>query len=382
MGRLAKDGVRRRARRAVLATAVTTATALLGAGAAQAASGTLVKSNCAPAAASTDGVMVWHARNAAGLDAAYIGDTSCNGKPLLPPVDGHRGPSDITPDGRYVVLVTALGWDRTTVVAEPGKGSGNAIQLYDRQTGKLSTLLPGATKTQRGGIWPKLSPDGKKLVWTQMVKAPAETGDIWGDWEVHIADVDLAAGTLSNNRAWRDPAGGTAIYEAYGWVPQTNKVIFQSTTRAGSKGFKASQLWTLPDTFTAATAPTRVSPPMAQPYKWQKPADVFHEFAHFSPGDPNTLYTSIASNTMGGNDLWKYDMRTQDPTTGLFGQGTRISYFGGDMNKNLGTAPIGGWPQPSYKVVTAMAWDKGTWVAGVCPDIYCVSTDAWRITLG
>jgi hypothetical protein len=377
MGRKASVGLRRFAQAAVLAAmAITTTTTT-----ADAASGTLIKSNCAPAAAASDGTMVWHERTAAGVDDTFIGDGNCVGKPLIAtPYDGHRGPADMTRDGRFVILVTAVGWDRKTTGAEPGKGSQNAIQVFDRQTGKVSTLLPGATKTQRGVIWPKLNANGTKMAWAQMVRTPFETGDIWGDWELHVADVDLATGTLTNNRAWHDTAAGKHMIEAYGWIPGTNKVIFQSTTRPTSTGMRASQLFTLPDTFTASTAPTRISPKMAPSWSWQQATDVFHEFAHFAPGDPNTLYTSVGANTMGGNDLFKYDMRTQS-ADGTLGQSTRISYFGGDLNKNWGSAAIAGWPTPAYKVVVAMAWVNGGWVAGVCPDIYCTKTDAWRINL-
>ena len=62
---------------------------------------------------------------------------------------------------------------------------------------------------------------------------------------------------------------------------------------------------------------------------------MFHEFAHFAPGDPNTLYTSIGADTVGGDDLFSYDLRTQQPS-GLLGQPHRISYFGGDLNANWG----------------------------------------------
>jgi hypothetical protein len=158
-----------------------------------------------------------------------------------------------------------VGWDKATLGARPGAGSGNEIQLYDRQTGRLSTLLPGALSTQRGVIWPRFNADGTKIAWAQMVKAPEEVNFPWGDWELHVAEVDLATGKLTNNRAWRDAADGYAMIEAYGWIPGTNRIIFQSTTRATSPGFQAAQLWTLPDNLDPNQSPTRISPKMAPP---------------------------------------------------------------------------------------------------------------------
>ena len=356
--------------------------AVAGCSAASAAanpSGTFVASNCAPMAAASDGTMLWYSKNSAGLWDAYIGNGNCQGQPLLSPYSGNRGPSDITGDGRYVLLTTAVGWDRALPDSSPGRGSQNAIQLYDRQTGKLSTLLASATTSQRGVILPKLNSDGTKIVWSQMVKTPAEAPPA-GEWALHVADVDLNAGTLSNNVEWQDPDGQPAFYETYGWVPNTNLLIFMSTTRSTGAGFGDAQLFTLPEDLDPNTAPTRISPPFAPVWPWQSAVDVYHEFASFAPDAPTTLYTSIGADTVGGDDLFSYDMRSRG-ANGLLGQPTRISYFGGDMDLNGGTQAIPGWPQPSYTVVGSMAWVNGAWVATTCPDLLCSSVNAWRITL-
>jgi hypothetical protein len=324
--------------------------------------------------------MVWYSRNSAGLWDAYIGNGSCQGKPLLPPYAGNRGPADMTSDGRYVLLTTAVGWDKSFPWAAPGRGSQNAIQLYDRVTGRLSTLLGSGTSSQRGVIWPKLSPDGTKIAWSQMVRTAMEVPPN-GQWALHVANVNLETGTLSNNVEWQDPNGEAAFYEAYGWIPGTHLLVFMSGTRSTSTNFKRAQLFTLPDSLNPASAPTRISPKFAPAWPWQSPVDVFHEFAAFAPGAPNILYTSIGADTLGGDDLFSYDLRTQQPG-GLLGQPTRISYFGGDLNLNWGSAAIPGWPTPSYTVVTSMAWVGGGWVATTCPEMLCETFSAWRINTG
>jgi hypothetical protein len=339
-------------------------------------SGVFVAENCSPVAAASDGTMVWYSKNANGVWDTYIGNSNCQGVPLLPSYEGNRGPADITPDGRYVLLTTAVGWDRKLPFSGPGRGSQNAIQLYDRRTGRLSTLLEGATSSQRGVIWPKLSPDGTKIAWSQMLTTSTEDPP-QGAWAIHVADVDLETGTLSHNVEWQDPNGVPAFYEDYGWIPGTNKLIFMSTGRATSSGWGQAQLFTLPDELNPATVPTRISPPFPSAYSGQPPFDVYHEFAAFAPGDPNTLYTAIGADTVGGDDVFSYDMRSQAPT-GLLGEAHRVSYFGGDPYFNRGTQAIPGWPEPSYKVVTTMAWVNG-WVTTACPDILCESVQAWRI---
>jgi hypothetical protein len=340
---------------------------------------TLVAANCAPVAASSSGTMVWYRRNSAGVWDAYIGNGSCHGKPLLSPYDGNRGPAAITGNGRYVLLTSAVGFDRTLSDSSPGQGSGNAIQLYDRRTHRLSTLLAGASASQRGVIWPTFNANATKIVWSQLLETALEDPPV-GRWALHVADVNLAAGTLSDNVEWQEPGGRPTFYEAYGWVPNTKLLIFMSGTRSGAAGLRAAQLFTLPEGLDRQTAPTRISPPFAPVWPWQSAVNVFHEFAHFAPNHPHTLFTSVGADTVGGDDLFSYDLQRQAPD-GLLGQPTRISFFGGNLNTNLGTQAVPDWPKPSYKVVTTMAWVNGAWVAATCPDLLCSKVEAWRITV-
>jgi|HubBroStandDraft_6_1064221.scaffolds.fasta_scaffold180801_2 hypothetical protein len=342
------------------------------------ASATFVARNCAPVAASSNGTMVWYARDSAGVWDAYLGNRDCRGAALLPPYDGNRGPADITANGRYVLLTSAVGWEKTLRTSSPGQGSQNAIQLYDRRTGKLSTLLAGARSSQRGVIWPTFNATDTKIVWSQLVKTAAEAPPS-GEWALHVADVNLASGTLSDNVEWQDPDHRSAFYEAYGWIPHTRLLIFASTTRAASAGFRAQQLFTLPESLNPETAPTRISPRFAPSFAWQSARNVFHEFAHFAPGQPGTLFTSIGADTLG-DDLFSYSMSSRR-AHGLLGQPRRISFFGGDLNVALGTRTIPGWPKPRYSVVTTMAWVDGAWVATICPDLLCSEVNAWRIKL-
>ncbi len=193
--------------------------------------------------------------------------------------------------------------------------------------------------------------------------------------------MDLAAGTLSDNVEWQNPNGQPAFYEAYGWIPNTNRLIFMSNTEGTSIPFHNAQLFTLPENLDPSKAPTRISPEIAPVWPRQSAVDVFHEFAHFAPGEPNIIYTSIASDTDGGDDLFYYDLRTQQPD-GLLGQPRRISYFGGTLNEDLGTKVVPGWPAPTYTAVTTMAWVNGAWVAAICHGLLCSEVSAWRVEMG
>jgi hypothetical protein len=339
-------------------------------------SSTLVAHNCAPVAAATDGTMVWDHMTASGTFDAFVGNGNCHGGALLPSYVGNRGATDITANGRYVLIVTAVGWDKATFGAQPGNGSQNAIQLYDRRTGKLSTLLRGGTSTQRGVIFPEFNANDTKIVWSQMLKTPAETPPA-GVWQLHVANVDLVTGTLSDNRAWQQPGVASAIYETYGWVPHTHKLIFMSTAGQTGSGTSTFQLFTLPDSLSGVA--TRISPPIAPYWPWGQTENAYHEFVHFAPNHPSILYTSIGTAGLGA-DLWSYNLNTA-ARSGLLAQPRRITYFGGNFDAPAGRQAVSGFPNPAYTIVSSMAWVNGSWVIALCLDRRCQTMSAYRITL-
>jgi hypothetical protein len=351
----------------------------------------------------------------------------------------------------------------------------------------------GTGVNNRAVIWPKLSPDGTKIVWSQMLEAASKEAPN-GRWAIMLADIDLeaasdkevmpdgrrygralssettahvavpaasqeasAAGTpaLSNVRSWQDPDGLPAFYECYGWVPTTSDkevmpngarireerssqsvqptvvavpavsqeasaagtLIFASTTRATTEGPGKQQLWTLPDSLPAQ-APLRISPPiepeMAIIDEYRdvlvdamkhltlagrrldrlsyakeaheaaervrvaliavKPADTFHEWAYFPPGEPRTLYTAIGAG-VGGDDVFAYTIPAEG-ITGLLPQPTRVTGWNGRwVGLRVEEVPGYGPPKTSY-------------IIKPCGDLMVTTTtelvgyqtvDAWRI---
>jgi hypothetical protein len=337
---------------------------------AHASSGQLIRTNCAPIAAG-GGLMAFNVRQANNLIDARIGDATCTGSAPLPPHDGHRGAADLSQDGRWLLLETAVGPNRTDDAAEPGKGSNNAIQLLDRTTGRLTTLATGDT------IWAKFSPDLSRIAWAKRVG-----WDLWdhyvGTWELHVADLNVGAGTITGERVWAPPQ--PSFLEPYGWLPGTNRVIFTSDygiiqTNPWLGKWYASQLQTIPDDLS--TGPTRFSPPFSTTsWDWgcwcnkATPDNRYHEFAHFN-GD-GKVYTSIVndSGASGAMDVWSYNA----DGTGR----TRVSFFGG-VGANPGVqAP--GWPAPRYVVAGGMAWLGGRWIVGLAGDAQAKVMDAYQIT--
>jgi hypothetical protein len=329
------------------------------------AAATLVKSNCSPAAATADGtLMAFDVRGSNGLFDAYLGDTTCTGSPLLPPYDGNRGAADMTADGRYVLLVIARGWDKASAGAEPGKGSSNSIDILNRSTGVVSTLVPSfCTNCQRGAIWPRFSPDASKVVWAELVQTPLEVQPI-GRWALHVSTLDGNRTTVVSDRVWQPRSTGSVLVEAYGWLPGTSDVIFASSDGVTNCTYTSClQLFRMSDALPDAPA-TLITAPV-------NGANAYHEFVHFR-GD-GWIYTSIGRETQGA-DLWrmKPDGTTQE----------RVTYFGGAWSSaQLAFAQAPGFPAPAYSIVGGMAAVPGAFIAGVIHDDNAASIDAWRIDI-
>lgn len=342
-----------------------------------------VSFNCVPVEVLPDGSLIYNARGADGMWDAYRGTTDCRGQRLLPPGLGHRGASDVSADGRHVLLETATGPSKQQQVAEPGKGYRNDIQRLDRTTGRVQTLVTG----REGTIWARFNAAATKLTWAEMERGSDHQHHL-GVWSVHVAAVD-AAGRISGEREWQHPTE-EGFFETYGWMPGTNRLVFASDTgsRNPSAYWTGSQLWSLPDTLPAGDRRTRLSPPFPTP-TWCAPHDPggswceeretlenpYHEFAHFKDG---WLYTSIVRDAaFGGMDLWRtrFDGSRRQ----------RVSWFGGRPVDDpylgrVGYEPVEGYGLPRYAVVGSLAFlPDGSILAAVTPEPGAAYIDAYRI---
>ncbi len=353
-------------------------------GSSHASSAGLLRSNCSPVWLGKT-KMVFNQRQPDGRWDVMLGDRACShSRPLLRHHDGHRGASDVTADGRYVLLETDYGTPRGAAWAERGKGYANDLELFDRRTGRHTRLTTG----RKGTIWARLHPSGTKVAWAQLVKTQFEA-DLWhnllGVWELHVADI-TAGGKLSAERNWRHP-GGDGFLEAYGWLG--NRIMFASdigveqTNRWLGRWFSA-QLWTLPDTLPAGAAPTRVSRPFTTRTWWgaSKAQNAYHEFMHlplagaFNKPGPWIL-ASIAWDTQpfNGMDLWR--MRPD-------GSGRqRLTFFNGRPDGGK-AAQVSGFPAPRYTVVGSVTTDPlnpRRLLLSVTPDPNAKEIQAWELDL-
>ncbi len=334
------------------------------------ASATRLASNCQPVWVGKS-QMIFNSRKADGHWEAYLGNARCGGgKPLLPPTPGHRGASDVTPDGRYVLFETDFGSHPGRSWAEPGKGVDNDLVLLDRSNGRVTRLTSG----RKGTIWGRLKSDGSKVTWSQMTKTPLGSGhpkdDLLGVWQIHAADI-TPRGTLANERSWDR---GRGFYETYGWLG--DKIMFASDAGVRPKSalgsWMSAQDWLIPDTLPRGASATRVSRPM--PKANGGTSNDYHEFMTVAPAGMFDhgpwILTSMVHETRG-MDLW----RVAPDGSGL----KRVTFFNGD-----GKRRVKGFPEPRYSIVGGLAVDAGRpkyIYAGVTNDIQSKSISCWRITV-
>jgi hypothetical protein len=332
---------------------------------APAADPVFVHANCQPVWVSGSR-MVFNALNADGHWDAFAGDTRCgHAQPLLPRWPGHRGASDVSPDGRYVLLETDYGQPAGQWFSTPGKGYANDLELLDRHTGRLTRLTTG----RLGTIWARLKPDSTKVTWSQLVTDTVHSGDprnyLLGIWELHVADL-TPAGTLVHEKSW-SRTGEKGFYETYGWLD--NQIMFASDTGVRPKNpwgnWLSSQDWLIPESLSPAAVPQRVTPPF--PTWWGGQENAYSEFMTPTPsgtfGDRGPwIFTSI-SHGSSGLDLW----RIRPDGSGR----QQLTFFN-----------TRGYPTAQYSIVGGLAVDQRNpklVYAGVSHDPNSGAIDAWRI---
>jgi hypothetical protein len=334
--------------------------------------------NCQPAWVSGN-TMIFNVRKPDGHWEAYIGNTHCqNGRPLLPPTTGHRGATDATPDGRYVVFETDRANPPGQFWAEPGKGYKNDIELLDRKTGRATVLATG----RKGTIWASIKPDGSKVTWSEMVADPLASGNIkdylLGIWDLHVADI-TKAGALTNEKIWRSP-NDKGFMEAYGWFG--NKIMFASDTgihpRNPLGSWLSSQDWLIPESLSSSAVPQRVTQPF--PKAGGGKEDSYAEFMRVAPqatfpGDPAPwLLTTILRNANNGVEIWRVNPDGTKPQ--------QLTFFNGQYsNRTFRWEAAPGYPPPQYTVMAGFAVDRktGKIYAGIAHDPTAESIQAWEI---
>ncbi len=279
----------------------------------------------------------------------------------------NRGASDVSPDGRYILLVVEKGSHPGLIGAaesEPGRGVYNDLWLATADGRHVWRLTDLPASGDQGLIWPRFDRTGSQIVWAQMY-APADLGHPLGQWALKTARVQWTGGTprLGPIRTY-DPQPGR-FFEPYGFSPDDQRILFASDVTVPSRFLSPSafnaQIWTI----DAANLDdlTRVSPPRAI----AGPFSDYNEFAYYVPGTDKVVFATTVDAAAHGMDYW---------TANADGADARRLTF---MNQP-GTKQYRG-----YSVGGGLAFDprdRHRFVAGVSHDPLATHVQAVFVTIG
>lgn len=325
------------------------------------------KQNAAPMgwSASLDRI-IYNQRGADGMFDAYSADPDGSDPQCLTctlpsfPLVGtgtNRGASDVSPDGRYMLVEVengTHGGQMGQAISEPGKGAYNDVWLETTDGTQAWPLTNLAGTSSLGTIWARFDRTGQKIVWSDMY-APAVLN--LGYWKLKVADIAWSNGvpSLANVQTIEPQAGH--FYEPYGFSPDGSKIIFASDL--GMPSPWDSQIYMIG---ADGAGLTRLSPA-------DEPTGFFtnyNEFAFFTPDGSHIIYGRTADAQGGGMDYW---VMNPDGTGSQ-----RLTYF----NESWSTQAAG------YTVVGGLAFDPNDphrFVADEATDMNAENNDAVMVTL-
>jgi Tol biopolymer transport system component len=139
----------------------------------------------------------------------------------------HKGNPAWDPSGRYIVFQAQKNNTLPLInyLAAPGRGVANDLWVMDA-SGRNYWKLVEVSRLPAGGVLhPHFSNDGRKLMWTQLVKSSGKLGI----WELKVADFDASGGTPRiGNIQTLTPGPVHKFYESHGFDPSDRQILFTS----------------------------------------------------------------------------------------------------------------------------------------------------------
>ncbi len=239
----------------------------------------------------------------------------------------NRGATDVSPDGRYMLLSVERPHPGQIGAAwtQPGKGADDDVWLAttDGTQAWPLTNIDAPSQQAYGTMWARFDRTGNEIVWASMY-APAVFN--LGFWQLKVADIVWTNGvpSLADIRTI-EPSPGQ-FYEPYGFSPDDSHIIFASSVNMPS--------WTDNEIDTIninGTGLTQLSPPNA-------PGQIlgdYDEFAFYTPDGNWIVYGSTHDTLSGGMDYWIMHPDGSDAQ--------RLTYFNAPWNtESMGYTVVGG----------------------------------------
>jgi Tol biopolymer transport system component len=154
--------------------------------------------------------------------------------PLLP--NRHIGNEDWHPSGEYLALVVEKpDHPGSSLDALPGFGGYSDVWLITRSGDRAWQFTDVPNDYDHGVLFPRFSPDGTKLVWTERIAAPNLLDPMLraGGWVIKVAEFMEQPEPHLENIATFQPGGSAAFNEATGWSADSRTVVFSSDFQTG-----------------------------------------------------------------------------------------------------------------------------------------------------
>ncbi|HUO73616.1 MAG TPA: hypothetical protein VMU39_22795 [Solirubrobacteraceae bacterium] len=268
----------------------------------------------------------------------------------------NRGASDVSPDGRFVLLVVEKGSHpgaRGAAETEPGRGVYNDLWLMSADGAHVWRLTDIPVSSDQGVIWPRFDRTGSQIVWAQM-DAGADLSHPLGQWTMKVARVRWSNGApyLDAARTYDRQPG--RFFEPYAFSPDNRRILFASDVTVSS-GFLSpsafnAQIWTI----DAARVDDlrRVSPPD----HLHGPFSDYNEFAYYIPETNRILFARTMNSSAHGMDYWTVNSDGSDPR--------RLTFMNQPHTEQFSGYSVGGGiafdPTDPRRFVAGVSHDLGT----------------------
>lgn len=230
--------------------------------------------------------------------------------------DTHRAVSDVSPDGRYMILTverpshfpTFSPSSAHATEADPGKGSYNEIWLATTDGTKAWQLTDTNAEKPAGlGVfWARFDWAGDRVVFAEIMR-PAFLPEYFGGEQIVVAHVAWDGDTP--RLVERTTIGnGVQFYEPYGFGPDGNSVVASSNINAPGRPDLA-QIMLFP---LDGSAPTRLTSALG---------DGYQEFAFLRPSHTGWVISSGYNGWFLGTDRWLVTVADPEATP------TRVTRF-------------------------------------------------------
>ncbi|MCX7839304.1 MAG: alpha/beta hydrolase fold domain-containing protein [Anaerolineae bacterium] len=158
-------------------------------------------------------------------------------------------------------------------ITSPGIGINNNIWIANADGSKFWQIT--RVQNRFGVLHPHFSRDGKKIVWSEIVKPGGEMG---GQWAIKLADFAVENGAPRVTNIQTLTPGNLELYETHGFSPDNRKIIFSGVPQG--KFYYAMEIYTYDLSTQQLTRLTA--------------NDEWDEHAHYSPDGASIIWISSA----------------------------------------------------------------------------------------